>query len=327
MRPTPLITIAALALALLMGCSRPGSSADPFRHQPKNAVYHWRTTYDPDSSELRFMARHHVGRLYVHYFDIVTRDGQIVPEATVRFACRPCDTLEVVPTIYITIDAIRRLARRVDSADDLLPETTDLATRIVRRVNAMNKHNRIARVSEVQIDCDWTAATREAYFRLLEALRALLHAQHMALSVTIRLHQLASPSPPADMGVLMLYNTGNLMSEHTHNSIIDVDDVKPYFKSGTHYNLPLDFAYPVFGWQVCYRDGKLVRLASPQSPVPEGCTVRREQADYATISQVKQLAESCLEQGGDHSVVIYHLDQQFLNQFTDEQMDHIYGDR
>ena len=51
--------------------------------------------------------------------------------------------------------------------------------------------------------------------------------KEIALSITVRLHQLREPAPPADRGVLMLYNTGALKAHDTRNSILDLADVKP----------------------------------------------------------------------------------------------------
>lgn len=318
------ITLLLITAILLVACN---SGEQQFVHEPMRSVYHWRTTYDPDSTELSFMKSHGVGRLYIHYFDVVLRDGDVIPEATVLFKNTPDERLDVVPTVYITIEAMRRLTQ-LDNDDQMSATVAyDYASRIVKRINAMNKHNQITGVHEVQVDCDWTLSTRKAYFSLLANMREQLHSQGIALSVTVRLHQLREAEPPADMGVLMLYNTGNLMSEKTHNSILDINDVKPYFKPGTHYDLPLDFAYPVFGWNVCYRNGKFLMLASPQSSLPDDCVVRHEQPDYATIRQVKQLAESTLGSDRPYSTIIYHLDKQFLNQYTNEEMEHIYGTR
>lgn len=323
-----LIVLACSMLKLTLSCGQQ-NDGEQWRHTPKRAVYHWKTTYAPTEKEKRFLADHKVGRMYIHYFDVAFRDGVIQPEGTVRFKEKPSVNLEVVPTVYITIEALRamhnEIERRFEGNEYVYNE---YAEKIVRRVKAMNKHNAVANVHELQLDCDWTSRLRDDYFGLLAAVRSILHDDDLQLSVTIRLHQLNDVAPPADMGVLMLYNTGNLMSEHTHNSILDVKDARPYLNAAWPYILPLDFAYPDFGWQVVYKDGKFVRLASPKEKVEdEGVRVRNEQADYATILKVKGLAENKLWEDGFSSAIIYHLDEQFLDKFTDEQIEKIYGDR
>lgn len=64
---------------------RSDKPASEFIHKPLRAIYHWKTTFSPTSGEVDFMKRHGVGRVYLHYFDVVLRDGVVQPEATVRF--------------------------------------------------------------------------------------------------------------------------------------------------------------------------------------------------------------------------------------------------
>lgn len=59
----------------------------------------------------------------------------------------------------------------------------------------MNEANDIENVKEIQIDCDWTASTQEAYFEFLHYLKEKAKDKQIQLSATIRLHQL-SMTPP-----------------------------------------------------------------------------------------------------------------------------------
>lgn len=323
-----LVVLACSILKLTLSCGQQ-TSGEPWQHKPMRAVYHWKTTFAPTEKEKRFLADHKVGRMYIHYFDVNVHDGVIQPEGTVRFKEKPSDELEVVPTVYFTIEALRAMHDEIEHGYEMAEEVYGYyAQKIVARVKAMSKHNGVKNVHEVQLDCDWTSRLRDDYFGLLTHVRSLLHINDMALSVTIRLHQLSDVAPPADMGVLMLYNTGNLMSENTRNSILDVKDARPYINAAGPYILPLDFAYPDFGWQVVYKDGKFVRLASPKEKVTdEEMRVRSEQADYDTIIKVKSMTEHKLWRNGFSSAIIYHLDEQFLDKFTNEQIEAIYGER
>ena len=301
-----------------------------YLHKPLRGIYHWKTTFAPTKSEINFILQHGVGRLYIHYFDVVLRDGVVQPEATVRFDRNSdyftiIDSLEIVPTVYITTEALKAIKDEPDFF--ITPDSVAqlYASKIITRIRAMNHHNQVKHVHEVQIDCDWTSSLTVTYFQLLSHLRKKLHAQGVALSVTIRLHQLKSAIPPADMGVLMLYNTGRLMDAGTRNSIIDIDDVKPYFNALTHYDLPLDFALPDFGWQVCFSNGKFLKLVPPNGQIPPMCEVRVEQSHYDTIMQVKQLAQKHLRNTHGQSTILYHLDESFLNKFTHDEIENIYG--
>ena len=59
----------------------------------------------------------------------------------------------------------------------------------------------------------------------------------------------------------MLYNTGALKVPETYNSILHIDDVEPYIKR-EKYEIPLDYAFPVFGWGVKFENNKFVSIVS-----------------------------------------------------------------
>lgn len=221
------------------------------------AAYYWRTTLTLSQREAEWMASEGIGRVYLRLFDVVMHDGTAQPNATLQF---PADTMamdsprdvpgvysvlpdstEVVPTVFIMNDVMRSASTRPDS----------LAQRVGRRIVQMSRTRRFA-FSEVQMDCDWTQSTREAYFDFLRHLRQALP-EGVRLSATIRLHQLSQPAPPVDCGVLMVYNTGNYRDATTdHNPILDLRDVQPYMRHLRSYSLPLTAAYPNFGWQLLF---------------------------------------------------------------------------
>ncbi len=214
------------------------------------SVYYWRTTLKLDSVERAFLTDHHISKVYLRLFDIVVRDGKCVPSADISFNDTLPDTLRVIPTIFITEECLRA-------------DTAGLAAHIVERVRKMCTTHDLPNVSELQLDCDWTPSSREAYFALLDRVRLLLHEQApiniigtsetpsegWKLSVTIRLHQLSQPAPPTDYGVLMLYNTGDMRKRDCRNPIFATEDIEPYLKNLKSYQLPLCAAYPNYRWQ------------------------------------------------------------------------------
>jgi hypothetical protein len=92
-----------------------------------------------------------------------------------------------------------------------------------------------------QLDADWSAATRSAWFAVAGAFGKLVHARGGRFEVTVRLHQYrdraAQGVPPADGGVLMLYGAGD--------AVLDKALVQAYLK-GPPYPLPLEPAFPVY---------------------------------------------------------------------------------
>lgn len=202
---------------------------------PQPSVYYWRTTFALSPTEVQFLKQNKVGKLYVRYFDVVSSEGGILPNATIAFNEAPPQGIEIIPTVFIVEQVLH-------------DAPSDLAELLVKRILQMNATHDITGVKEVQLDCDWTERSRQACYKLFAEVRQLLKAEDIKLSVTIRLHQLRMPPPPVDYGVLMLYNTGDARIANGHNPILDHRDVTPYLKDLGNYDLPLCAAYPDYTW-------------------------------------------------------------------------------
>ena len=159
------------ATLLIVGCKPVGKGID----KPKPAVYYWRTSLYFDSTERQFLSDHKIEKMYVRYFDVVV-DGkkQLRPNATITFRDSVPQGIEVIPTIFIVNECCKH---NIDTIAQLL----------VDRVLQMNETHDIKGVKELQIDCDWTARTQDAYFGFLEKVRQLLQEKGMTLSATIRI--------------------------------------------------------------------------------------------------------------------------------------------
>lgn len=231
--------LAALLLLLAAGCSRRETL-------PRGAaMYFWRTSLSLDSAERDFLSAHDVERLYIRFFDVVERNGFPEPNATLSFpegAALP-HGVKYVPVVFITPDVFER-------------DASFLARSIPERVCRMAEAHSLPAPDEIQIDCDWTPSTREPFFKLMERLRSSADSLGMAVSVTIRLHQLSSAPPPADYGVLMVYNTGDLQHPEKGNPILSLQSIQPYLRYLKGYRLPLVMALPDFSWNVLYAPAK-----------------------------------------------------------------------
>ena len=333
-------TYLLLVAALLVSCGH-----DKGLPSAQRGVYHWKTTYDPTEWEKEWMKEHRVGRLYVKLFDVVTGeeanepDWKMVPEATTMFKQKLPADMDVVPVVYITVDAIRALDN-----DGWFWDNTDLYARLlVKRIDAMMAEHYDGTVHEVQLDCDWTAKTEAVYFQLVRNMKDLLHERDITLSGTLRLHQLhevACPhedrwgrtdSIPFDRSLLMCYNTGRLQAPDTRNSILDFDDVEPYLKQYSPDSLPrTDVAYPVYGWGVEFdKQGKFQRLINSRQ-LPENLrsqqkrdvTIREEWGEPGEIRRT-QRALPVLD--NPHTTILYHLDSLNLSRYSYEDVEAFYS--
>lgn len=344
----PLMTI---LLMIVASCSR---TLPPQVHEEVNSVYYWKTEFRLDSIERNFIEQHDIRRLYLRFFDVVAEDNHtvspqwgkkdILPNATLKFIDSiPKSIIEVVPTVYITLDALKAIKGK----------EFDAASKIVHRILNMVSYNEVPNVSELQLDCDWTNSTDSIYFKLCTAVRDTLNAlsgTDYVLSSTIRLHQLNKAAPPVDYGVLMCYNTGSFKNPKTKNSILDYSDVEPYLRSTIKYPLHLDVAFPTYSWSLCYRDNKFLGILRADSIAHESITkeienglyqatanaqigktalragdyIRNETSDIGTILKVKSLIERRL-QVEHRSTILYHLDSKHLKHYNTDEINKIFS--
>ncbi len=256
-----------LWLWILSACTSPA-------HDPvEPAFYHWQSRVELAAEESRLLDRLNASRLYLRCFDLKWDPAyqEVIPVGSAIFP----DDLRVerdwVPTVFLTNDAVGRL----DPA-----QLDTLARRTVNRLFYLSGKVPGWRPGEIQLDCDWTRQTREAYFRFLRLVKNYLP-EDVQLSTTIRLHQYRYPRqtgvPPADRGMLMCYNVESLKNPAARNSILSLERVKPYFSQSPGYPLPLDLALPIYAWGVHYRDGELLGLINDLRPEDLRDTARFEQ--------------------------------------------------
>jgi hypothetical protein len=276
-----------LLILLAFGCRQEEPMA------VENAVYYWRTEWQLDSTELAFLKQYHIQKVYCRYFDVMMADSVPMPNATMTFDNQVPEGLEIIPTVYITEDCMHQ-------------RHEGLAHKLVSRILKMNETNDVKGVKELQIDCDYTSRSLQTYYDFLGEVRNEAATHGLRLSTTIRLHQLSMPEPPADYGVLMIYNTGDPRNFMERNPILDFRDVQPYLRSLDGYPLPLAAAYPVFLWQ---RNIHGVRV--------------EHQVAAEEILRVKEAVEQKRPQL-KRTILTYHLDKDNINRYKPETYEAIY---
>ena len=294
------------SLLAVWGCKDSGSTNAG--DGATNAVYYWRTELRLNDTERQFLEDHNINKMYCRYFDVVMSNGEPVPNATLRFNDTLPQGITVVPVVYITEDVMHN-------------PHEGLAHKLVERIVQMNETNGITGVNEIQIDCDYTARSRKQYYDFLTAVAnscvpsvasdrrssASLFTLHFSLlSTTIRLHQLRMPAPPADYGVLMMYNTGDPRNFEQRNPILDIRDVDPYLRYLRGYKLPLAVAYPVYRWQ------RNIFGVNVEHTVEADEILRVKRAVEQRRPQLKQ------------NIILYHLDKENINRYTKRDYEEIY---
>ena len=240
-----------LCFLLLSGC----------QNNVEVGFYHWKTAFNPTKEEISILNQFKTKQIYTKFFDVSwdEQTNSAKPQAEIIFSKENLSYrgFKIIPTIFITNKTILNTP---DNQINLLSE------RIFNRIMIIAKTNKL-KIWEIQLDCDWSARSESKYFQLVSTIKNLGKNKNIQVSCTIRLHQYKyQPKigvPPADKGVLMCYNVGELKGDTlqaNYNSILDTEIAKSYIKNSKKYPLPLDFALPIYSWAVVKRNEQVISL-------------------------------------------------------------------
>jgi hypothetical protein len=254
------VALVAAAVALAAACSPSARSADG--PPPRRAFYYWRTTFRLAPAEARALAELSVSRLYLRAFDVEWSAADAAPsmigKLTPAEGARAPAGIEVVPVVFLRDEVLRRAA----PGPGLAALAVDVWAEVQRRMKLLDAAPR-----ELQLDCDWTDTTREAFFELLADLR---ERSGLPLSATIRLHQVKyrerTGVPPVERGMLMFYNMGRFSADPGARAIFDPESAARYLARVSEYPLPLDVALPIWSWTVHLRDDRVEGLLQSTDP-------------------------------------------------------------
>ncbi|MEN9571683.1 MAG: hypothetical protein RL172_2914 [Bacteroidota bacterium] len=338
----------ALATAVVMCLYACTANSTVNSHRTSRGFYYWKSVFNLSSSEQDVLQAQGITTLYIKFFDVDwnKQTGSPVPVAPIRFNSKPVfkNQVDIIPTVFITNQCIQQITAQQCQA---------LAQKIQTLLQQITQLNNIQPVYEIQIDCDWTARTKERYFSILQYLQQqdTLH----VYSSTIRFYQIKywqkTGVPPVKKGLLMCYNMGNLTSPVTKNSILDIAVMKQYTNALSNYPLSLDVALPLFEWMVLFRQQQYAGLIQHLQPgmlsgvaIQESQNTYRVQADtlLANVQLYKsdllryedsppstvQKAASLLAKTitpGNRRVVLFHLDSLILKKYAAHEMEDIFN--
>jgi hypothetical protein len=316
----------------------------------ERSFYYWKSVFKLSDTEQQALKTLQVKTMYIKFFDVAwdNTSNAPTPIAQLRIAddgFLQQSNLNIIPTIFITNESIAK----IDST-----KTTALAADMFKLTKQILIANKLKIISEIQIDCDWTAKTKDNYFALLNKLQSM--DTSIIFSSTIRLHQIkfagTTGVPAIQRGMLMCYNMGNLANEKTNNSILEIAELKKYIGNLKNYPLPLDVALPLFNWKVHFRNGVFKGLIQdlPTSTFTtnmfkkeankfialqdtlwqgydfkKGDIIRDEQSNYKAVLSAASLISAEIS-NKNIRVSLYHLDTLTLNKFTTHEMENIFNE-
>jgi hypothetical protein len=314
----------------------------------ETSFYFWRTRFQLDAVERQYLKALAVKRLYVRVFDVDWNEyeNQAVPVGIISPSDKKPIDLPIIPTIFITNRTIKELPDN---------QVLDLAQKIKTKALSLAEAISSQKISEIQLDCDWSESTRAKYFLLLKAIESQGKDDKIQISATIRLHQFKYPQktgvPPVSRGMLMFYNMGDVSDNRSQNSILDLKIAQQYLQNASAYTLPLDIALPIFAWGVLSRRHRVIHLlpnlqASDLQDITryevakigqyrvkkshylqgvyvyQGDLIRLEGVEKSQLLQAtKQLQNLALP--ASLRLSFYHLDSHLLRKFSSEDLEQI----
>jgi hypothetical protein len=215
------------------------------------SFYYWKTNFQISEAEAIFLKEKNVKQLFIKSFDVILGGTQnAVPTAILKFS----DSLSVQKIKNLHIQIIPTIFIQNQIFKNQNPQLEEKILSLLENIF----QNKIL-FQEIQIDCDWTQATKTAYF---DFLKQLANRSNRKISATIRLHQVKffqqTGVPPVHRGTLMAYNVGDMNG--VKNSILNTSDLKSYFQNFDTYPLDLDVALPIYEWAIVLRDGETAQL-------------------------------------------------------------------
>ncbi len=212
----------------------------------QKSMYIWRAKLSLNNDDIDFFAENSVNRLYIRMFDVVW-DEQPIPQSVLHFSGNIPENIEIIPVVFIKNEVVKNL-----QPFDLQEFTKNVYSKL-SSVYSLSFSNH--QIKEIQIDCDWTATSKEKYFEFLQLLKQTI-GDDIKISVTVRLHQIkyqqSTGIPPVDKGVLMYYNMGDVTNPDENNSIIDNKIGQQYINKNSSYPIELSLALPLYSWGLWY---------------------------------------------------------------------------
>lgn len=222
---------------LLLAVSCGGKENHPY------TFYYWKTHLKLDTEEKKALDQATVPYVYTRFFDIDKSAGKFQPVAVITKDSSFQTEKQTVPTVFITNQSMYHISK--DEIRFLAKNIHDLVQK-----KAEEYHLKIN--NEIQIDCDWTAGTRDDYFKFLKELKRV---SGKNITCTLRLHQVKDKNqtgvPPVEKVYLMCYSTSSPLENSDKNSILDVTTLKSYLSNLEDYPIKkMEVALPIYSWGI-----------------------------------------------------------------------------
>lgn len=316
----------------------------------ERAFYYWKSNAHLTDKERAVCDTLGVKKLYVKFFEVnFSPERGSFPESKTDWwegYSQPGKFEEIIPTVYLRNVVFLKSTK--EELDILADNTNFLITKY-----ASEKFREGTIIQEFQMDCDWTLKSKDNYFYFLKKLKEIANKK---ISCTLRLYPFKYPEkmgvPPVDKATLMCYNLLNPLDNPGKNSILDITELKNYLQDSPSYPLHLDVALPVYSWAQVYHNERfsgvlytnnqnLKTILKQEKPLwhtvmrdtvisdiylRTGDQLKWEEVNAAKIKEAIALLKKNIHFDKNTTVTLFHLDEEQLNQFTNEELASFYSD-
>jgi hypothetical protein len=205
--------------------------------------YYWKTKLALDKTEKEILNKATTPYFYTRFFDVDKMNGKFQPIGAITKDKSFETDKQIVPTVFMTN---RTFLKITDQEIKFLAESIN--SLIQKKISEYH----FKTSSEIQIDCDWTAGTRDDYFKFLKELKKISGKE---ITCTLRLHQVKDKAqtgiPPVEKVYLMCYSTSSPLENSDKNSILDVNTLKSYLSKIDEYPIKkIEVALPIYSWGI-----------------------------------------------------------------------------
>lgn len=228
-------------LQLLFVCFLVISCSEKQKHP--YSFYYWKTHLKLNEIEKKSLSESTNPFLYTRFFDVDKVGEKFQPVAVITKDNSFETDKQIVPTVFITNQTFLHIKKE---------EIHFLAESIHQLIQKKAQDYQLKINNEIQIDCDWTAGTKDDYFEFLKQLKKISQKE---ITCTLRLHQVKDKNltgiPPVEKVYLMCYSTSSPLENSDNNSILDLNIMKSYLSKLEDYPIKkIEVALPIYSWGI-----------------------------------------------------------------------------
>lgn len=207
------------------------------------SFYYWKTHLALNETEKKSLDNSTNSVLYTRFFDVDKVGEKFQPVAVITKDKNFETDKQIVPTVFITNQTFLHIKKE---------EIHFLAESIHQLIQKKAQDYQLKINNEIQIDCDWTAGTKDDYFEFLKQLKKRSQKE---ITCTLRLHQVKDKNltgiPPVEKVYLMCYSTSSPLENSDKNSILDLNIMKSYLSKLEEYPIKkIEVALPIYSWGI-----------------------------------------------------------------------------